>query len=816
MAAIIQMMSRRRRKQQEGTDGQCAFDDMDTNKDGFVCAKELKAKLEYVDIRADIMVQRLDLERDMCVMMLKIPNFFLCVLLFIVALMEFSPAQSIHNVHRHLRSHFQLLTAKDQKDLHSIYTWMENFEKRNAELQATSGHYWCERRYSALIWDYDLEIPRVECKSPRQYAMSLSTDPSSRWSAAPGAGSASGGSCTDNDAALQQFQGSGSVTCASAVPHVCEIKMGIVFCPRTCGFCRPFEYVQKKRFVYPQVTMLPVMVYQTRFPEAECHGFAETYNRQPHNEVLWFLPALDGKRSARLLSCVDRTKHSDKQYAFDLECPADGPASLCDNSSGTPKMHVTQKNTFHGETIYARILVEPHTEILSMEAAEWIDLQTDKVALSTMVYTEGSEIFTSITVTFTLDGAGNIDGSFDMISYRDMIKGARDTFIACLVLCSIFALVGMVLSLVFMFRNLDECKWGLKLYELFSRTLLFVYPLALLITWGWQVPMSEEYDHLLHTFLDLQSSAPEDLESTAQAYFDAKTLIYHENNWLKKHRIFAYATIFVQFLQLVFYCSAHPKMALLTSTVYKALDSILHFLLLFTILFLMLSFAAHWMLGEVIEGFGTFSETIETQGRMIYGEFIHISGLEDLSGVMAAMYWIYALTFLLVIFFTLLNFFLAIIVDAFAEVKEDNAKLVVVQSFPADIVAVVRTQCLAAKYRWPSRARLHKFFQARLGDAEDGDDWFSSLEEEDSAETKQGGMAVCTVDEFKAHFQEISEDTVAHILSHYLAKSKSVLVKKPGAPRKEASSKPSLRMAAASNLERVHPIPAGDCEAEVG
>jgi hypothetical protein len=45
-----------------------------------------------------------------------------------------------------------------------------------------------------------------------------------------------------------------------------------------------------------------------------------------------------------------------------------------------------------------------------MSAVEWIDLQTDAVAVSTLIYTQGMVLFTSLTVTFEVDAAGHVDG----------------------------------------------------------------------------------------------------------------------------------------------------------------------------------------------------------------------------------------------------------------------------------------------------------------------------------------------------------------------------------------------------------------------
>ena len=48
------------------------------------------------------------------------------------------------------------------------------------------------------------------------------------------------------------------MTCHDDASHACAIDLGILLCPRTCGYCAPFEYEQLKRFGKPQVTLLPI------------------------------------------------------------------------------------------------------------------------------------------------------------------------------------------------------------------------------------------------------------------------------------------------------------------------------------------------------------------------------------------------------------------------------------------------------------------------------------------------------------------------------------------------------------------------------
>merc|ERR1712032_1136058 len=130
------------------------------------------------------------------------------------------------------------------------------------------------------------------------------------------------------------------------------------------------------------------------------------------------------------------------------------------------------------------------------------------------------------------------------------------------------------------------------------------------------------------------------LEDCIQKYFDTKTHIYYETSWLKTHCFVAYFVCYVQFLQLIFYFNVHPRMAILTSTIVKASSNIVHFFLIFGVLYIMLAFMAHWMLGPSISQFGTLADTIKNQCRMMFGEFLQADGVETLRGWTMAVYWL--------------------------------------------------------------------------------------------------------------------------------------------------------------------------------
>merc|ERR1711937_859436 len=123
-----------------------------------------------------------------------------------------------------------------------------------------------------------------------------------------------------------------------------------------------------------------------------------------------------------------------------------------------------------------------------MRQLEWLDFATATISVSSLVYTEGIEVFTTVTIVFSVDEAGNIDANPIVISYRDLINEAQDVFIIFLVVCIIGAFLSSAWSIYQMLKHPERCQRGSDLFELFSHLLLFCYPLALIISWSMQTP----------------------------------------------------------------------------------------------------------------------------------------------------------------------------------------------------------------------------------------------------------------------------------------------------------------------------------------
>lgn len=240
-----------------------------------------------------------------------------------------------------------------------------------------------------------------------------------------------------------------------------------------------------------------------------------------------------------------------------------------------------------------------------------------------------------------------------------------------------------------------------QVLEVITQATLLAFVMAMLLGWTQQEYVHNEYDEMLHSFLELKELSHDAFEEVVDHFFEVKTHVYYTTAWYSRHYVVAYIVIYVQFIQLIMYFNVHPRMALLTNTIMNGIDHMAHFLLLFAILFCFLAFMAHWMFGPDLDIFQTFPQTISEQVRILFGEYLVAGeGMRNLYGPMFGIYVLYFITFMFVVSWTLLNFFLAIVVDAFVIVKEDISGASIHRNFFCDVMDCVWTPMLLRKKHW--------------------------------------------------------------------------------------------------------------------
>ncbi|KAG2465855.1 polycystin-2 [Polypterus senegalus] len=127
--------------------------------------------------------------------------------------------------------------------------------------------------------------------------------------------------------------------------------------------------------------------------------------------------------------------------------------------------------------------------------------------------------------------------------------------------------------------------------------------------------------------------------------------------------------VFFSWIKLFKFINFNKTMSQLSSTMSRCAKDIFGFAIMFFIIFLAYAQLAYLVFGTQVDDFRTFHSCIFTQFRIILGDF-NFTEIEEANRILGPIYFT---TFVFFIFFILLNMFLAIINDTYADVKADLA-----------------------------------------------------------------------------------------------------------------------------------------------
>ncbi|XP_045462540.1 polycystic kidney disease 2-like 2 protein [Harmonia axyridis] len=135
------------------------------------------------------------------------------------------------------------------------------------------------------------------------------------------------------------------------------------------------------------------------------------------------------------------------------------------------------------------------------------------------------------------------------------------------------------------------------------------------------------------------------------------------------HDDVAAITLFFVFIRFFKYLNFNKTMGQLNDTLKKCTWDIMGFSIMFFIIFFAYSELGFLLFGSQVEDFRTFGHSMFTLLRTILGDFEY-GLIEEAHRILAPIYF---LSYIFLVFFVLLNMFLAIINDTYADVKTELA-----------------------------------------------------------------------------------------------------------------------------------------------
>ncbi|KXJ23969.1 polycystic kidney disease 2-like 1 protein [Exaiptasia diaphana] len=139
--------------------------------------------------------------------------------------------------------------------------------------------------------------------------------------------------------------------------------------------------------------------------------------------------------------------------------------------------------------------------------------------------------------------------------------------------------------------------------------------------------------------------------------------------WQTQFNNMVAVAVFFAWIKVFKYISFNKTMNQLSSTLSKCAKDVAGFAIMFFIIFFAYAQLGYLIFGTQVRDFSTFQDSIFTLFRIILGDF-DFHQIENANRVLGPTFFI---TYVFFVFFVLLNMFLAIINDTYAEVKSDIA-----------------------------------------------------------------------------------------------------------------------------------------------
>jgi len=292
--------------------------------------------------------------------------------------------------------------------------------------------------------------------------------------------------------------------------------------------------------------------------------------------------------------------------------------------------------------------------VSQLKARRWIDQATRLVSVDLNVYNPNIAKFGIVRfdVEFLASGGAVATSSFKVQQLEmNPDKIFEDPDLLFMMICTC---VLLSFNLWYFFLEVAElCQKGWKEYasdfwnylEIINMTLLMISTGGLFY-WRWEgFTLLETFDPASDTYIPLHNTS-----------FWVATFV----NLNGINCVLTYLKVF-KFL------GVSPKMAQMVNTVAIASEDLLVFLIAFFIVLLGFMFAFYVTLGSEISGFRTYEVTLFTLFNMLLGDFDYqeIKQTNIIFGPLLFFFYI------IIVFFILFNMFLAIITDAYAQMRTE-------------------------------------------------------------------------------------------------------------------------------------------------
>lgn len=355
------------------------------------------------------------------------------------------------------------------------------------------------------------------------------------------------------------------------------------------------------------------------------------------------------------------TGYSSDVFGGSCGCDVTFDAPPCATSPCDDSFHVTEGLLHDEDPVFLYDLptnitaAAARARLANLKERGWIDLQSRSFRIYLTVYNPAVDLFSSVELDMELTQHGGVDVSYglktvNLVRHMLLLTDAREKFPP------------------------SNSDYGILFVELLFYSIAFIlWFQTMQLMWndvwgffqsGWNVMDFINYNffmavivlrlYILKLLNDVAFDPPPNVYSD---FYQTARFIYTVANIISVTCILSYLKL-LRFLQL------SARLSTLTNTISAASSDIGHFLVIFFVVFLAYAQAFFMAFGMDLEGFGTLGDSIATLLLIILGEFDYdaIAGANSLLG--PPLFF----SFVVFVFFILVNMFIAILGEAHEEV----------------------------------------------------------------------------------------------------------------------------------------------------
>jgi len=301
-----------------------------------------------------------------------------------------------------------------------------------------------------------------------------------------------------------------------------------------------------------------------------------------------------------------------------------------------------------------------------------------------LTYNGPHQVFAFVDTTFTFELGGTVKmkvkvSTFNPRPYQTVVDVCRMILEVVFVLLLVVNMMAEIYEMLVIYRKYGDIWSYCDCWNFVDWINMITF---CWVVWIWSV----EYNGILNEYTpQIRYNVYNDLFSQAnhindvnQSQFEALVHMFHQTKVIfqfqNQYMTMNGLAIVIVMLRLLKVLDFQPKLGLITKTIAHALDDLIHFGVIFVLVIGVYTFQSYYLFGSSIQAFSSVGLAFNTNFNMLMGDNAENNSVFELRPFAGALF---VYSFIMIVFFVLLNILLAILVEAYMKVAlEDLSYLI--------------------------------------------------------------------------------------------------------------------------------------------